>query len=104
MAVRNGVMRRGTTNRNDRGSATQRRRRKVWLLAAFDLDLGPERAWCAFGCGTVVTLETVSVDRHPVPGCDGGTYRRDNIRPACGPCNSTYGGALRASRDSQEAS
>jgi hypothetical protein len=36
---------------------------------------------------------TITVDRI-VPGRDGGTYRRNNIRPACGPCNSETGGAL----------
>jgi hypothetical protein len=35
----------------------------------------------------------VTVDRI-VPGCKGGTYRRTNIRPACGKCNSGTGGAL----------
>lgn len=40
---------------------------------------------------------TVTVDRI-VPGCKGGTYRRNNIRPACGPCNSETGGHLGAER------
>ena len=97
MAVRNGVTVRGTSNTNSRGSAESRRRRKVWLLATFDPDLGPEQARCSFGCGTVVDLATISVDRFPVPGCQGGRYVRGNIRPACEPCNSTHGGALRSS-------
>lgn len=29
---------------------------------------------------------------------DGGTYAYDNIRPACGPCNSRAGTALREER------
>jgi HNH endonuclease len=37
----------------------------------------------------------VSVDRI-IPGCQGGTYRRENIRPACGRCNSVYGATLRS--------
>jgi hypothetical protein len=36
----------------------------------------------------------VTVDRI-IPGRDGGTYRRNNIRPACGACNSETGGKLR---------
>lgn len=29
----------------------------------------------------------MEVDRHPLEGCKGGTYRRDNIVPACAACN-----------------
>lgn len=84
---------RGTSNRNDRGSSANRRARKQWLLDAF----GDGRtAACSFGCGTVVDIESISVDRYPIPGCQGGTYRRGNIRPACGPCNSRHGGGLRS--------
>jgi hypothetical protein len=96
VSKRHGVWVRGTTNGNARGSSADRRSRKVWLLATYDPDLGPDEARCAFGCGTILTLETVTVDRHPTPGAHGGTYARDNIRPACGPCNSTHGGAVRS--------
>jgi hypothetical protein len=41
---------------------------------------------------------TLTVDRHPVAGADGGTYDYDNIRPACMPCNSRAGTALREAR------
>ena len=88
-----GTVRRGTSNGNDRGSSAQRRTRKLWLLATFG---DGEKALCAFGCGTLVTFETITVDRFPVPGCQGGRYVRGNIRPACGPCNSVHGGALRS--------
>lgn len=87
------VATRGTSNANSRGGADARRRRKVWLLVTFG---DGEKAPCAFECGTVLTLETVTVDRFPVPGCRGGTYRRGNIRPACAPCNSRHGGGLRS--------
>lgn len=50
-----------------------------------------------YRCGILLTVETVTVDRI-VPGCKGGTYRRSNIRPACGPCNSETGGALASRR------
>jgi hypothetical protein len=75
---------RGTSNANDRGSATDRRRRKQFLL---DTHGNGTTAPCAF-CGRALTFETVTVDRFPTPGRLGGRYTRDNIRPACGPCNS----------------
>lgn len=82
---------RGTTNRNARGSASDRLARKRWLLETFG---DGANAPCAF-CGTHVTLGTISVDRYPVPGCQGGRYVRGNIRPACAGCNSFHGGRLR---------
>lgn len=56
-----------------------------------------KRACRCYRCGKLLTVDTVTVDRI-VPGCKGGTYRRNNIRPACGPCNSETGGALRGAR------
>lgn len=47
-----------------------------------------------YRCGRLLTVDTVTVDRI-IPGCKGGTYRRNNIRPACGPCNSETGGGMR---------
>jgi hypothetical protein len=88
-----GTVRRGTTNRDARGSAAARRDRKRWLLVEFGDGV---QAPCGFGCGTVLTFETITVDRHPIPGCRGGRYVRGNIRPACGPCNSIHGGPLRS--------
>jgi hypothetical protein len=87
---------RGTSNTNARGSSYTRRIRRAYLLATFG---DGERAQCyRFEvCGTVVDDSTITVDRI-VPGCEGGTYRRDNIRPACAPCNSETGGALGAAR------
>lgn len=114
--------RRGTTNRNDRGSAEDRRRRREWLVTTYraNRDLHPAveqgliervikplRSWMQNGvpagqgvpacrcyrCGDLLTANTVTVDRI-IPGCMGGTYRRNNIRPACGKCNSETGGAL----------
>lgn len=88
-----GTVRRGTSNTNARGSAASRRARKLWLLETFG---DGEQAPCGFGCGTLLTFETITVDRYPIPGCQGGTYRRGNIRPACEPCNSIFGGAIRS--------
>lgn len=83
---------RGTTNRNMRGSSTDRRRRREWLVAEYGKD---GRVLCWWGCGTWLTVDTLTVGRL-TPGCRGGTYRRDNIRPECAPCNMSWGGAERS--------
>lgn len=48
-----------------------------------------------YRCGVLLTVSTVTVDRI-VPGCQGGTYRRNNIRPACAPCNTVTGAVTRS--------
>lgn len=100
------MTRRGTTNRNARGSTRDRRARREWLVATFrasrDLtksgystSVGQGTPACrCYRCGELLTVDTVTVDRI-VPGCHGGTYRRNNIRPACGQCNSETGAPLR---------
>ncbi len=102
--------RRGTTNRNDRGNAKDRERRRAWLIETYraDVDVVDIR-WIGGGqltedvsipacrcyrCGTLLTVDTVTVDRI-IPGCRGGTYRRNNIRPACSSCNSMTGSTTR---------
>ena len=103
--------RRGTSNTNARGSSEDRRRRRAWLVETYSADrwlrrdglgqidtvLGGSRVGepsCrCYRCGRLLTVDTVTVDRI-VPGVKGGTYRRTNIRPACGTCNSETGGAL----------
>ncbi len=100
------VTTRGTTNGNVRGSSYTRRRRREWLLehyrADVDVDLrglgialgmGAPACRC-YRCGRLLAQDALTVDRI-IPGCQGGTYRRTNIRPACGPCNSETGGATR---------
>ncbi|QXJ40726.1 HNH endonuclease [Curtobacterium phage Parvaparticeps] len=75
---------RGSSNSDSRGSAASRRARKQWLLDEFgDGTTAP----CAFGCGVHVNFQTITVDRFPIPGAQGGRYVRGNIRPACEPCN-----------------
>lgn len=86
---------RGTSNSNSRGGSKDRRVRKQWLLDTFG---DGESAPCSFGCGTLVDFTTITVDRFPIPGIEGGTYKRDNIRPACAPCNSADGAVLGAAR------
>lgn len=119
-------VRRGTSNRNERGSSYSRRARRQWLVETYRANVDLILVEWAFGgvsldtfvvtvaelrtfpgvvsaeavpacrcyrCGALLTAETLTVDRI-IPGCKGGTYRRDNIRPACGPCNSETGGPL----------
>jgi hypothetical protein len=82
---------RGTSNSNERGSAEARRIRKQWLLDTFG---NGYIAFCCFlGCKEALTFETITVDRIQ-PGCEGGTYRRGNIRPMCGFHNSSTGSKL----------
>lgn len=112
--------RRGTSNGNSSGSAEDRRRRRAWLVETYRADVdvydGVPRwdrpTWDRYGilavplgeglpacrcfrCGRLLTLETLTVDRI-IPGCQGGTYRRSNIRPECSECASKRGGATRA--------
>jgi len=102
---------RGTSNSNARGSSYSRARRRQWLLehyranvdwhpypprinAGNEVPLGEGEPACrCYRCGKLLTDNTVTVDRI-IPGRDGGTYRRTNIRPACGLCNSETGGRL----------
>jgi 5-methylcytosine-specific restriction endonuclease McrA len=104
---------RGTTNGNARGGSDARRRRREWLVETYRADvdaidvryIGGDQmvedvalpACRCYRCGILLTVDTVTVDRI-IPGCKGGTYRRDNIRPACGPCNSITGGSTRAGK------
>lgn len=51
-----------------------------------------------YRCGHLLTFETLTIDRRK-PDCEGGTYwDKANLRPACGTCNSSTGGALGAAR------
>lgn len=93
-----------------RGSAEGRRTRKRWLLSADSGHGGDGEkvpCWNYVVCGTVLAFDTMEVDRiiaawqcqecdesyrhHHLEDDDhafrGGTYRRSNIRPSCGPCN-----------------
>jgi 5-methylcytosine-specific restriction endonuclease McrA len=65
-----------------RGNATDRRRRRQWLLDTF----GDGTTCPCFDCGRALTSTTLTVDRIK-PGALGGRYTRNNIRPACHGCN-----------------
>jgi 5-methylcytosine-specific restriction endonuclease McrA len=113
------TVRRGTSNGNKRGSAEQRRKRKLWLLETYranvDVTLAGDGSFnyvevlrgegipCArcYRCGRPLTFNTMTVDKI-IPACEGGTYRRNNIRPACSGCNSETGGALAHRKRDQE--
>jgi hypothetical protein len=75
-----------------RGSSRDRARRRAWLLATFDEDLGPGRARCRLKlsaqCIRVVDEVTLRVDRIEM----GGSYRRSNCQPSCPPCSDLQGG------------
>lgn len=80
-----------------RGNNRARAARRVWLLETFDPDLGPAKARChLFGlsehCLGTVDAQTLTVDRIE----PGGTYRHDNIRPACTPCQNKQGALITA--------
>lgn len=104
----------GTVNGGDRGSVYARRRRKAWLVETFRADVDVIRApWgkgflkvphghgepvCrCYRCGVLLTVEDVSPDRIK-PGCEGGTYRRENLRPSCLPCQYVTGNDIKRAR------
>ncbi len=76
-----------------RGNSRNRASRRAWLLITF----GDGITAPCFRCGKPLNAVTLTVDRI-VPGCEGGTYRRDNIRPACKPCQDQTGGHLGIAR------
>lgn len=81
---------RTSSNSNSRGSSKDRKARKLWLLREFG---DGTTAQCSFaGCTQTVTFDTLTVDRYPIAGRDGGSYKRGNIRPACAHCNYADGG------------
>lgn len=81
-----------------RGNCRDRARRRAWLLATFDKDLGPTRARCWLdlvpGCLVFVDATTITVDRIE----PGGSYRRENIQPACRPCQVHQGALITKAR------
>lgn len=84
---------RGTSNTNARGSASQRRARRAWIVVTF----GNAGIVTCYRCGVPLLAEgpdAFEVDRI-VPGCLGGTCARGNIRPVCSPCNIETGNGVR---------
>jgi hypothetical protein len=96
---------RGTTNNRapGRGGTAQRTARKRWLLATFgDGTLAPCSLQIHPECPGVVDFDTVTVDRYPIPGCEGGGYEHGNIRPACNACNQKHGSQMGVERQRQK--
>lgn len=62
-----------------RGNSAARRARKFWMLATWG---DGTQAPCVH-CQTTLTYETVEADRIQ----PGGSYRRENVQPACRSCN-----------------
>lgn len=123
------VARRGTTNTNARGNNTTRKRRREAMVRNWraDVDVAPSvhldgklaaedwngdlypvplgegvpacRCW---RCPKLLTADTVTIDRWPVPGIDGGKYTATNTRPACGNCNQTTGATVRRGQSGQQ--
>lgn len=78
-----------------RGNNVTRRARRLWVLRTFDPELGDDVARCRLQlagdrCHGVVDESTLSLDRID----RGGTYRRENIQPACVPCQNTQGALI----------
>lgn len=110
------VTRRGTTNGNSRGGTEDRRARRAWMIITYASNI-PGFCRC-YRCGVLLfnpdtfpgienelvwfnlidemeyRARPLTIDRI-IPGCRGGTYRRNNIRPACGTCNSETGATTR---------
>ena len=82
---------RGTTNRNKRGSSYDRAKRRAYLQTVFASNVkGFVRCYrCGINLNTYLTVDRI------IPGAHGGTYRRNNIRPACPGCNSETGSRVR---------
>lgn len=86
---------RGTSNTNDRGSAAARRARKQRMLDEFG---DGQFVVCRLCWAEVLNFDTVTADRWPVAGVDGGRYVWGNIRPVSLGCNSRDGNRLREER------
>lgn len=84
---------RGHRNTNERGGSADRRRRRQFLLNKFGD--GTEAQCSEHGCTTMLTIDTIFCDRI-VPAHQGGTYKRDNIRPHCKYHSCRQGALIRA--------
>jgi hypothetical protein len=72
-----------------KGSSYDRRARKQWLLSpAAGFGGNGTTVPCAAHPDESLTYETLTADRK-VPGSQGGTYRRTNLRPMCLSANSS---------------
>ena len=81
-----------------RGNNRDRRRRKLWLLATFDPELGPDQCRCHLmiseRCRGILDYATVTSDR--LDGTKG--YARSNTQPSCAPCQNKQGALITRER------
>lgn len=73
----------------------RRQRRRRWVMQEF----GDGETVNCHRCGVVLTFETMTMDRYPIRGCDGGEYEKGNIQPACAPCNKLDGSEAQCLRE-----
>lgn len=72
-----------------KGNSYQRRARKHWLLSeAAGFGGNGVAVPCVFHPDELLTYDTVTADR-VIPGSQGGTYAKENLRPACLSSNSS---------------
>jgi 5-methylcytosine-specific restriction endonuclease McrA len=83
VVLSNNFVRGGRPGGDQRGNAAARRARKGYLLVLWG---NGETCPCSYGCGTVLDWSSIEADRI-IPGSLGGTYRRENVIPACRSCN-----------------
>jgi hypothetical protein len=76
--VANGIHRLG---RRGIGNSRDKRARRLFLC--------PGRSVACFWCGRRISRRRMEVDRWPICGHLGGSYRRDNIVASCPRCNGT---------------
>jgi 5-methylcytosine-specific restriction endonuclease McrA len=69
------------------GNNRDRAARKHWMLRNPAFGGNGATVPCSY-CPRVLDYASVTADRI-IPGSQGGTYKRSNIRPACLPCNSS---------------
>ena len=58
---------------------------RIWVLHHF----GDGETVACVGCNEDLDRDTLTLDHYPIPAYMGGTYRYDNVRPMCAPCNSS---------------
>ena len=81
--------------RRPNGNAYDRRARRRWLVEVHGvprLSDGEKTRVRCYHCGALLRADSTTtwdVDRYPVCGHAGGSYRRDNIVVACVWCNRT---------------
>lgn len=78
------------SNGGERPNSFQRRANKHWFLNPSTGFGGNETTVPCSYCGSALLFEAIEADRI-IPGSLGGTYRRENIIPACRQCNARRG-------------